>query len=335
MLRYAERLAFLLLLLLLAACSAVDEASPAVEPTGHAASLPTATAVPATDTPVPATETAVPPTTTPVPPSSTPVPPTATPVLPTPTPEPAPEMIRVEPGSFEMGSDAGHWFEGPVHRVHITRPYLISKHEITWALYDQFVSATGRSKSSTNKEWGVIWEPGYPAAVTWDDAIAFANWLSKREGLTPVYSGKGKATKSDLTADGYRLPTEAEWEYAARGGHLGQSYLYAGSDDPGAVAWYGDNSGGTTHPIGQKQPNELGLHDMSGNAWEWCWDWFDVEAYSSSAVEDPAGPDNGAERVRRSGAWAEGDDTLRVTYRSFDAPSMPFGGIRLVRAVTD
>jgi formylglycine-generating enzyme required for sulfatase activity len=101
------------------------------------------------------------------------------------------------------------------------------------------------------------------------------------------------------------------------------------------VAWYGDNSGGMTHPVGQKQANELGLYDMSGNAWEWCWDWFDAEAYGYSATEDPKGPDKGTDRVRRSGAWAESSDTLRVTYRSADTPSMPFGGIRLVRTAID
>jgi formylglycine-generating enzyme required for sulfatase activity len=101
------------------------------------------------------------------------------------------------------------------------------------------------------------------------------------------------------------------------------------------VAWYADNSGGTTHPVGLKQPNELDLFDMSGNAWEWCWDWFDFEAYGDSAAEDPVGPDRGTDRVRRSGSWAESDDTLRVTYRSADTPSMPFGGIRLVRTAAD
>lgn len=298
----------LILLLFVGACSVSEQASPIEQP-------PVAPTVPA----VPATETSLPPTAT-----------TEAAHL-----VPAPEMVMVEPGSYEMGSEEGHWFEGPAHTVSITRPFYISKTEVTWALYDQFVAETGRSKATSNKEWGVVWEPDYPAAVSWDDAIAFANWLSEREGLTPVYSGKGRAIKADFAADGYRLPTEAEWEYAARGGPLSQGTLYAGGDDADVVAWYGDNSDGTTHPVGLKAPNELGLHDMSGNAWEWCWDWFDVEAYSTSSSVDPAGPDTGTDRVRRSGAWAESNDTLRVTYRSADTPSMPFGGIRLVRTATD
>lgn len=322
---YAKSLPLFFLVLFAGACSASEEAPPATQV--EQVLLPPRATVERQATEVPSS------TVTVIPATATEPPPTATTE---PSPQvPVPEMVRIEPGSFDMGSDEGHWFEGPVHTVRITRPFYISKTEVSWALYDQFVAETGRSKVTTNKEWGVIWEPDYPAAVSWDDAIAFVNWLSEREGFAPVYSGKGKVTAVDFTADGYRLPTEAEWEYAASGGHLSRGYLYAGGNDADAVAWHGDNSGGTTHPVGQRQANELGLYDMSGNAWEWCWDWFDVEAYASSVTEDPAGPDKGTDRVRRSGAWGEGSDTLRVTYRSADTPSMPFGGIRLVRAATD
>lgn len=326
LLQIIKSLPALLLLLFVGACSVSEEASPVAAPAEQSPVTPTVTTVPATETSPPPTATAVPATETPLPPTAT--------IEPTPH-VPMPEMVMVKPGSYEMGSDEGHWFEGPVHTVRITGPFYISKTEVTWALYDRFVAETGRSKATSNKEWGVIWEPNYPAAVSWDDAIAFANWLSNREGLTPVYSGKGRTTEADFAADGYRLPTEAEWEYAARGGPLSQGTLYAGGDEADVVAWYGDNSGGTTQPVGLKEPNELGLYDMSGNAWEWCWDWFDVNAYGASAAEDPAGPDKGTDRVRRSGAWAESSDTLRVTYRSADTPSMPFGGIRLVRTATD
>jgi formylglycine-generating enzyme required for sulfatase activity len=329
--QYIKLLLLLLLLLVGGACSSLEEAPLAATPGAQ-------TLVPPTVTAISPTATSLPPTATPLPATETPIPSTAVPPTATAEPRPnvtVPEMVKVESGSFEMGSEEGHWFEGPVHTVRITRPFYISETEVTWALYDQFVAATGRSKATSNKEWGVVWEPDYPAAVSWDDAIAFANWLSRREGLTPVYSGKGRVTRANFAADGYRLPTEAEWEYAARGGPLSQGTLYAGGDDAEAVAWYGDNSGGTTHPVGLKGANELGLYDMSGNAWEWCWDWFDVDAYSASVAEDPAGPDSGTDRVRRSGAWAESSDTLRVTYRSADLPSMPFGGIRLVRTVAD
>lgn len=273
---------------------------------------------------------------TPLPPSATSVPPTATPLPPTSTPRPSvkaftPEMVLVEAGSFEMGSSGGVAGEQPVHTVRIIRSFYISKYEVTWEQYDQFGADTGRSKPKEGKKWGIRDEPRYPACVTWYDATAFCNWLSEREGLTPCYSGRGKATQCNFDANGYRLPTEAEWEYAARGGQQSQRYTYAGGDNVDDVAWYGSNSGGQTHPVGQKQPNELGLYDMSGNAWEWCWDWYGEEYYSSSPTGDPKGPSSGSDRVRRSGSWIENPDPLRTTYRSADVPSMPFGGIRLVR----
>ncbi|HEY84898.1 MAG TPA: formylglycine-generating enzyme family protein [Chloroflexi bacterium] len=121
------------------------------------------------------------------------------------------------------------------------------------------------------------------------EAIAFCNWLSEKEGLIPCYTGRKKATRCDFSANGYRLPTEAEWEYAARGGPLSRGCQYAGSDDPDEVAWYDENSGGELHPVGQKKPNELGLYDMSGNMWDWCWDWYDSDYYNSSPEADPGG----------------------------------------------
>jgi formylglycine-generating enzyme required for sulfatase activity len=251
-----------------------------------------------------------------------------------------PEMVLVEAGSFQMGSNDGHPNEQPMHAVRITRAFYIGKYEMTFEQYDQFYAdPTAIVRKPQDFGWG---RGTRPVVVKWYDAVAYCNWLSEKEGLPPCYSGKGRLTQCDFSANGYRLPTEAEWEYAARGGNRSQGYKYAGSDDPGEVAWYGDNSGGQTHPVGQKKPNELGLYDMSGNAWEWCWDWYRANYYASSPASDPRGPISGNrdsiygwDKVTRGGNYLEGADLLRVAYRNGDWPTYAGkeGGrtIRLVR----
>lgn len=265
--------------------------------------------------------------------------PTATPVPSTATPKPiveaiAPDMILVEPGSFQMGSADGFADEQPVHKVLITRAFYTSKYSVTFDEYDRFCDDTIWSRPD-DRGWGRGSRP--IISVDWYDAVAYCNWLSEKEGLELCYSGKGRVTTCDFAVNGYRLPTEAEWEYAARGGPKGQGNIYAGSDDPDNVAWYDSNSGGQTHPRGQKQPNELGLYDMSGNLFEWCWDWYDKAYYGSSPSSDPLGPPPPTgpfdlNRVRRSGSWRENVDTMRTTFRSFDGASyVGDNGFRLVR----
>ena len=181
-----------------------------------------------------------------------------------------PGMVPVEGGTFSMGSNDGENNEQPVHNVTVGSFYM-SKNEVTFEQYDEFCEATGRGKPD-DEDWGIGTRP--VINVTWYDAVEYCNWLSEKEGLTPVYRGSGDNISCNFDANGYRLPTEAEWEYAAKGGINKDSYTYSGSNTADDVGWYLDNSGRETHPVGGKSPNSLGLYDMSGNVYEWCWEWY-------------------------------------------------------------
>jgi formylglycine-generating enzyme required for sulfatase activity len=167
--------------------------------------------------------------------------------------------------------------------------------------------------------------------VSWFDAIEYCNKRSVKEGLTPVYRESEDSISCDWNANGYRLPTEAEWEYAAKGGKNLSTCLYAGSNSAWAVAWYGGD-GSMTHPVGIKAPNDLGLYDLSGNVWEWCWDWYGE--YDNGAQIDPAGPDSGSSRIIRGGSWGDYAQSVRSSYRGRTASSRRYDdlGFRLVRA---
>jgi formylglycine-generating enzyme required for sulfatase activity len=187
--------------------------------------------------------------------------------------------------------------------------------------------------------------------VSWYDALVYCNKRSVKEGLTPVYSISGSTDPSkwagvptssnpawdsvicNWEANGYRLPTEAEWEYAARGGKQSKGYKYSGSNDLKQVGWYYSNAGNQTQNVGSKAANELGIHDMSGNVGEWCWDRYD--GYPDASQTNPTGASSGSSRVLRGGSWHNLGYYCRVANRNFDDPvnsSISFG-VRVARAI--
>ncbi|MGM0608668.1 MAG: SUMF1/EgtB/PvdO family nonheme iron enzyme [Candidatus Muiribacteriota bacterium] len=254
--------------------------------------------------------------------------------------------VFVEAGSYTRGNTRGEGdsVEEPTHEVILTHNFYISKYEVTYELYDL---------SSLNRGTAEYGEGQRPVInVTWYEAIEFADWLSQQHGLEQVYGGGpyDNSATQNLDANGYRLPTEAEWEYAARGGHLNPhipgdtstDYLYAGSDNADDVGWHSGNSGSETKIVGQKLPNELGLFDMSGNVQEWVWDWNSAENnYSvypgTGGATDPTGPSSGSSRIVRGGSWFLTNYNMRVSHRGGSGPGSVFNffGMRLVRTCSD
>jgi formylglycine-generating enzyme len=222
-------------------------------------------------------------------------------------------MTYVKGGTYQMGSTSGDSDEKPVHTVTLDGFY-IGRYEVTQDIYEEVM---GTNPSN----WKGARLP--VENVSWYDAVAFANALSRRDGLDEVYTIDGTDVSIDWTKKGYRLPTEAEWEYAARGGKSSQGYTYAGSNTVGDVAWYDDNDmawySGKTHEVGGKKSNELGLYDMSGNLWEWVWDWYGD--YSESAQTNPHGPLSGTEKVLRGGSAFSDATFVYAAVRVYDIPS--------------
>ena len=216
------------------------------------------------------------------------------------------DMVRVEGGTFTMGATAEQENEAdddekPAHEVTLDS-YYIGKTEVTQALWEAVMGDNPSEFIGPNRP---------VECVSWDDCQSFIAKLNEKTGKT------------------FRLPTEAEWEYAARGGNKSQGYKYSGSNDLDEVAWYYNNSGSQTHDVATKRPNELGLYDMSGNVWEWCSDWYGD--YNSASQTNPTGPSSGTYRVLRGGSWNYNVRLCRVSYRSYLNPAnrINYCGLRL------
>ncbi|MDR2735006.1 MAG: formylglycine-generating enzyme family protein [Spirochaetota bacterium] len=258
------------------------------------------------------------------------------------TPWVAPEshvMVSISSGTFTMGSN---------RQVTLTKDFLMGKYEVTQELYKQ-VMGSNPSSFTTGVASGEVQAKRPVERVRWYETLVFCNKLSMAENLTPVYtigsstdpSTWGEVPASDnaawngvdanWNANGYRLPTEAEWEYACRAGtttvyNPGDTW----DDDWG---WYSGNSGSKTHEVGKKTANAWDVHDMHGNVWEWVWDWYG--ALGTSAVSDPTGSALGSDRVERGGSWSNNAEHLTSAYRHFNYPYSGFNslGFRLARNI--
>ena len=229
-------------------------------------------------------------------------------------PELGMNFVYIKSGKFEMGlhnseadDDEQPMFtepSKPVHTVLISKPFWLGKFEVTQTQYKELVDA-----NPSRIEGG-----DHPVErISWHDAMRFCRKLTKRE------SQAGRLPKGYV----YRLPTEAEWEYAARGGSKSNGYKHSGSDDIDEVAWYVDNSSSKTHEVGRKQPNELGIYDMSGNVWEWCYDWYDDDYYSNSPRENPVNTSRASYRVCRGGS-CNNTRFCRSVFRFRSAPDFKY-----------
>ena len=259
---------------------------------------------------------------------------------------PVMEMVRIRAGTFTMGSPSSeadsYDNERLPHTVTLSA-FWMGKYEVTQA---QYLAVMGTNPSSS---FGV--GNNYPVYyVSWYDAIVFCNKLSMKEGLSPAYSISNSTDPDDwgtvpwgnnaawdavqivYGSNGYRLPTEAQWEYACRAGKQTPWHTASGTDsDLGNYAWYSPNSSSMAHEVGLKSPNAFGLYDMHGNVWEWCWDRYG--AYDNGTQTDPTGAASGTYRVDRGGSWDSAGQSLRSARRDNGGPSNSSNrvGFRLVR----
>lgn len=256
-----------------------------------------------------------------------------------------PEMLPIEGGTFTMGPDK--YFSYTEHEVEISN-FKLARTPLTNYQYALYCAQTGYSKIKTHSPpWGRY--GSHPLVlIEWYDALKYLKWLSEQLGHKEYYDINDKVTDSNNHQDndyrkwlvtpipgssGFRLPTEAEWEYAARGGKQSGGLAFAGSDDLSEVGWFQGNAQGEGHPVADqtKKANELGLYDMSGNVWEWCWDWYDPNYYDTcqkeGTVKNPAGPQEGSFRVIRGGSWYNEKKHCTSAFRFRDNPFSRDNGI--------
>jgi len=236
-------------------------------------------------------------------------------------------MVYLPGGTFLMGDDNGKYNdEKPAHEVKLNAFYM-SEFPVTQNVYE---AITGNNPANFRGLLRPVEQ------VSWFDSVNFFNKLSEKFGIQQCYKKTDKDKFSwNKTKPGFRLPTEAEWEYAANGGGKGNTQ-YAGSNKLENVGWYDENSYGETKNIGMKFPNAAGLYDMSGNVWEWCYDWFGEDFYKQckkGGIENnPDGPESGAVRVLRGGSWDSFADNCRAACRNSFHPGIAWsgGGFRVV-----
>ena len=251
-------------------------------------------------------------------------------------------FVRISAGSFQMGSpssESGRDDDESRHRVTITRDFYLQAHEVTQGEWRSLMGNNPSNFSSCGNNCPV-------EMVNWWEAVAYANALSRREGLQECYtlSGCGSTDPGEgmeclsvsfvgLDCSGYRLPTEAEWEYSARAGTTTAWYCGSNESCVDGIAWYTGNAGSRTHPVGEMRPNDWGLYDMAGNVWEWVWDWYDSDYYSSSPSSDPTGPRTGQNRAVRGGGWGNYARNVRSANRALSRPGYRGSyGFRLARS---
>ena len=219
------------------------------------------------------------------------------------------EMVAIPAGWFEMGSANADEPDQKLHKVYVSA-FFMDKFPVTQEAYEKLA---GKNPS--------LWQgPRNPVEqIRWRDAAAFCNARSRAEGLHPAYDTNTWAC--DFDANGYRLPTEAEYEYALRAGSTGDDWPGNSPQELKRYAWFKGNSPRGTHPVGEKPANNWGLCDMVGNVWEWCNDWYDPDYYQHSPERDPRGPAIGQNRVVRGGCWNSKPDYCRAAYRYYEMPA--------------